>query len=211
VGWLDVAGDVVGIGASLWGADQQASASKDSAKIIAESAQEARDQMERLNQPYLNLGEGSIGNLVDAVNAPNYSKIFNQDPTGYTFLENNPLFQAAVDHSARQMKGVGAAQGKFNSGGMVKDLFSDYLARGDQFFGTYLSRGDNLTNTAVNRALVPVTIGQNAANFQGVNASSLITGAGSALGAGEVGSANAWANGVGNALGFFGDLVGRFD
>ena len=126
-----------GAEASLAGAQMQYAASK-----------EAREQMERLNRPYLQLGQKALPFLNRMI----------EDPTGANFLKNNPLFNRAVNYSGDQIKNVAAAQGKAGSGGTVQQLFNNYMATGDQF-----------VNSAFNRLLQPVTIGQNAANFQGAN------------------------------------------
>jgi hypothetical protein len=118
------------------------------------------------------------------------------------------LFQASIDNAGRQMGASAAAQGKFNSGGLVDALFQNYMATGDQYYGNYLQRSDLLGSSAYNRALMPVQMGQNAANFQGVNSANLITGAGNAVAAGQIGQANAWGQTAQNIGNIGGQVLG---
>lgn len=166
-----------------------ADASMQGAQLQYQSSKEARDQLERLNAPYLNLGRDSI---------PAFQRMLT--PQGQQeFLKTNPMFQAAIANTGSQLKGAGAAAGKFNSGGMVNQLFQNYLGQGEQF-----------VNNQFNRLLSPVTLGQNAANFQGASASDLITGGGNALAAGGVGAANSYAQGGANVAGIGGALAAFF-
>lgn len=177
-----IGGAVIGGVASNSAASKQSSAAKNAARTQAASADAALEQSERLNAPYLALGESAI---------PQYQQ-FVDDPSGATYLENNPLFQQALDYTGNQLKTVGSSTGKLNSGGMIQSLFNNYLATGDQF-----------VNSAQNRAFQPVQLGQNAANFQASNSGNLITGAGNAQAAGLIGAGNAQAagiNGVGSAI-----------
>lgn len=153
------------------------------------SSKEAREQLERLNRPYLDLGNSAI---------PAF-KSFTADPSGYSFLQNNPMFSAAVDNANSVVSNASAASGKFNSGGTVSELFNRYLSMGDQF-----------VNSAYNRLLGPVTIGQNAANFQGANSANLSTQGANALAAGGIGAANAQAQGASNLVGIAGTIASFF-
>lgn len=141
-------------------------AAKRAGREAAAGQQRATDKslatLERLNQPFIDLGTQGIEQL----------QPFIQDPSGASFLQSNPMFQAALDYTGDQLKGVGAAAGKFNSGGMVNHLFQNYMAT-----------GNDLINSAFNRALQPVALGQNAASLQGNNISNLLTGNANAQGA----------------------------
>lgn len=212
MGWGAIAGAVIGAAGSYFGGKESAKAADDAGEYQYKAAKEAREQLERLNKPWIRLGQRGIDPFEDALYNPeyNYADKFNADPYGFDYLSNNPLFQAAVDNADRKMQTAGASQGKLNSGGMVDQLFQNYLAMGDQFYGNYLARGDSLANSHVNRMQLPVTIGQNAANFQGVNAANLITQGGNALAAGTVGSANAWGQGLAGAAQGLGAAIGAW-
>ena len=148
---------------------------------------EAREQLVELNKPFVELGTGAI---------PQFQQ-FVDDPTGATFLENNPLFNAAVDNANRATMNVAAASGRTNSGGVVDELFKNYLAIGDSF-----------VNSAFRRAAFPVQLGQNAANFQGTNVANSITNEGAARAAGSIATQNARNQGLNNILSLGSALAG---
>lgn len=93
-----------------------------------------------------------------------------------SYLQNNPMFQAAIGSSSEQLKRNAALQGKFGSGGLVNDLFQNYLAQGETFIGNQFNRqnliGNYLTQGATQRA-------------------DLLTGGIAAREAGRIGAANA--------------------
>lgn len=148
---------------------------------------DARKDIERNLKPFMNVGNKAI---------PAYNRMLT---TGgqYDYLKNNPMFMAAVNNSANQMKGIGAARGKYNSGGTVNQLFQNYLATGNDYI-----------NGQFNRLNSAVGIGQNSAAMQGTNvqnsasniASMLGQGA-NAMAAGGIGAANAQAQGTQNMVG----------
>lgn len=189
MGFLSGIGDFIGDTIDDFTGKTAERAAKRSAEEIAQSAEEARAEYLRLNQPYLDVGTGAIPGL----------QSFIDDPSGYSFLEGNPMFGAAVDYTSDRLENRGAAQGRFNSGGMVNELFQNYLAMGDDF-----------VNSGYRRAFEPVRLGQNAAAGTGMASADLITGAGSARGAGMVGAANAGVAGTNNLLSLAGAAAGGF-
>lgn len=156
-------------------AETQSEAAIRAAELQAETADKALEFITELNAPFVELGTSAIPQLTP----------FIEDPTGASFLQGNPLFQAAVDDAGRRTGNVAAATGRFNSGGTTDQLFRNFLSIGDQF-----------TNSAFNRLLQPVTIGQNAANFQGSSGANLLTGSANAQAGGITGAANAQAAGL---------------
>ena len=171
---------------SFTGAGDRDAARKASKQQIR-AEREAREQLVELNAPFLELGQGAIPNV----------QAFVDDPTGANFLEGNPLFNAAVENANDVISNAAAAGGRFNSGGTVDELFKNYLAIGDQF-----------VNTAFQRAITPVQMGQNAANFQGTNVANSLTNAGNARAAGTIGAQNARNQGLNNILGLAGRIFG---
>lgn len=155
-----------------------AGAARDAAGIQAQSAVDARNYVEESSQPYRDLGTNNIQGLQSLID----------NPMGY--LQNNPMFDAALNSANVNSGNQAALQGKFNSGGMVNSLFNNYLAT-----------GDNMINSQYNRLLNPVQMGQNAALTTGGQVSDLITGRANAQASGLVGAANARGAGVGNMLG----------
>lgn len=185
----DISGfDVTGVVPGLTG-QLGAEAAQQGAQLQYQSGREAREQLERLNAPYLALGERNISPFEQLLS-----------PEGQqSYLSNNPMFNAAIQNTSDQLKTSAAAQGKFGSGGLRNQLFQNYLSQADQAI-----------NSQFNRLLAPVTIGQNAANFQGASASELITGQGNALAAGGIGASNAYAQGGANVAGIGAALASFF-
>lgn len=110
--------------------DQQLAATQ--AQIAYQEGAEKR-ATERL-QPFVNLGTSNIQGLQGLLT-----------PQGQmSYLQSNPMFQAAIQNAADQTKAAGASAGKFNSGGLVNQLFQNYLGQGEQFIGNQFNR---LTNT----------------------------------------------------------------
>ena len=134
-------------------------------------------------QPYTNLGTNNIGGLQSLID----------NPMGY--LQNNPMFDVALNSANVQSGRANAMAGKFNSGGMVNDLFQNYLATGDQ-----------MINSQYNRLLQPIQMGQNAQLNSTTMQNDLITGGAAARAAGMVGAANARGAGAANILGGIGGL-----
>lgn len=110
--------------------NQQLAATK--AQIAYQEGAEKR-ATERL-QPFVNLGTSNIQGLQSLLT-----------PQGQmSYLQSNPMFQAAIQNAADQTKAAAASSGKFGSGGLVNQLFQNYLGQGEQFIGNQFNR---LTNT----------------------------------------------------------------
>jgi len=150
----------------------QAKAAVDAADLQYKGAQEALAQGKELSAPYRQLGEQNIGQFQNLVS----------DPMQY--LQNNPMFNAAVAGSSEQIKNLQSLSGKAGSGGTVNQLFQNYLAQGNEQI-----------NQQYNRLLRPVQMGQAAAAGQAAQGANLITGGANALAAGQIGQANALASG----------------
>lgn len=144
---------------------------------------------ERL-QPFVNLGTSNIQGLQGLLT-----------PQGQmSYLQSNPMFQAAIQNAADQTKASAASTGKFNSGGLVNQLFQNYLGQGEQFIGNQFNR---LTNT--------VGMGQASAAGQAansLNAANNITGIlgnqGDIRAAGTMAGQNIQNQALGGGLGLLG-------
>ena len=99
--------------------------------------------------------------------------------------------------STRNLENRAAATGRAGSGGLVDELFRNYLALGDQF-----------VNSAFQRQLPVVQGGQNAATTIGTGAANLTSSIGDINAAGIVGAANARAGGTQNLLNIAGSVIG---
>lgn len=161
-----------------------------------EEQRAARESMRKDLLPYQQMGTAAI---------PQYQQMLT--PQGQqSYLQSNPMFQAAVNNAATQMKGTGAAAGKYNSGGMVNQLFQNYLGQGENFI-----------NSQYNRLYNTVGIGQNSAAMQGTNTansaaqiSNLYGQGANAMAAGQIGAANAQAQGTQNLMGLAGMAAAFF-
>jgi hypothetical protein len=194
---------VKGIGSALgFGGDSAVQgAANEQAHGINQQIDYMRGAETRANErlaPYNNLGLSGISAFKDFLNPASQQE----------YLSSNPMFQAAIDSTSTQMKGVGAAAGKFNSGGMVNSLFNNYMSQGQDF-----------VNNRFNQLLAPVQMGQSsaagtAANIMntGTNVGSAFANKGDVMGSSILAQQNAQA-GLGNnllqmggsALAFFSD------
>lgn len=161
-----------------------ANASKAAGKMQQQSAMEASEMIGATGQQALRDIQGAPFQQIQSLINPQ-----NQ----MSFLQGNPMFQAALGSSNEQMKRMAAATGKFNTGGMVNSLFQNYLAQGNDFL-----------NQQLNRAAMAQGLNQNLANTRmGITGTQadLMTGGTAALAAGKVGAANARTQGAQGLLG----------
>ena len=99
-------------------------------------------------QPFTDIGLNSIDGFQSLLT-----------PQGQAdYLNSNPMFQAAIDGTSEQLKGLASARGKSNSGGLVNQLFQNYMSQGEQHIGGQF-----------NRLLNSVGIGQASAAGQTAN------------------------------------------
>ena len=211
----------------LTGSDQ-ADAAKQAAGIQAASGQasidfqrESRDLARADLAPYVNYGTAGIGRVNDFLaqeNQPLSAATSLLTPEGqYNYLSSNPMFDAAVENSTRGIKALNAAGGR-SGGGVVDQLFKNYLATGDQFLANQFSRigaVDTLRGNEFNRLLSPINTGLGAATGQanvtqatGQSVGNTITDVGNANAAGVVGAENARTGAYNNLLGFAGNIGG---
>lgn len=166
---------------------EAAKQAKRAGRRSARAEEEAREQLIERTQPFVDVGNTAAGAM----------QTFVEDPTGFSFLENNPMFQAAVDDAGDRVANVTASKGKFNSGGTIDQLFKNYLAIGDSFVNSGFER--------VNR---PFVQGGNLALGVGNNVADSITSGANALNAGYIGEANARSAGMSNLLGTAASIFG---
>jgi hypothetical protein len=126
----------IGFGGSDMAKFETLKASKIQEQAAAQSA-------ESLN-PFAQFGKQNIGAAQELLDNP------------MSYLESNPMFQAALGNSNEQLKRMAAVQGKVGTGGMANQLFQNYLGQGEQFI-----------NNQYNRLLSPINMGQSATMGQG--------------------------------------------
>lgn len=192
---------------SLGGAAMQSSAAKSAAKTQADSATQALDFQKEVyanqqaNQaPFQAAGKTSVAELMKGIQDGTFGKF--QAPTlqqarntpGYQFTQQQGI--DAIDRSA-------AAHGSLGTGGTLKNIQAYGTGLADQIYNDVFSRALQGQTTNFNELMGVANLGENATqnvnaagNQAAVNVGSLMTQQGNATAAGQVGSANAWSNGI---------------
>ena len=193
---------------ALGGAAMQSSAAKSAADKQSAGALQAQQYLTQLNQPYLNLGQVGVGQLMKGLEGGQYG------------LGSLPQFQAPTLDQARQSPGYRFAQqqgidaiqrsatarGALGSGSTLKALQSYGTGLADSTYGNVFNRAMQGYQANLQRQgqefgqTFGVTgLGQNTASSMGQSIAELMTGSANAQAAGTVGSANAWSGGLGGA------------
>ena len=202
------------IGSAILGAASSRSAAKTQVGAADRAAELQRTQFEQTREdqaPYREAGYNALANLQrTAGNVPGAFKFgagdYQADP-GYAFRLSEG--QKALDRQA-------AARGGLISGGALRAAQRYGQEMGSQEFGNAYNRALTGYNTGVasenqlyNRQAALAGIGQTATNLVGQagqnyanSAGNLMTGAGAASAAGQVGMANAFTGGLGTYLNY---------
>ena len=219
---------VVGGAAILGGAYMSSQASKSAAQTQADAAnnataanQAALQQQAELSKPYRTAGETAV-NQLSTMTQPGgeATKAFNYGPFEYN-QNTDPGTQFRLQQGLNAMNATAAARGGLISGNALK-AGQDYgQAQGSQeyqnAFNRYLTNYSNAQNTFQlnrNNLLGPLQFlssqGQASAAGQAANVgnmaasnAALSTGAANASAAGQVGSANAYTNAIGQGIGAY--------
>ena len=202
------------LGSAVLGAAASRSASKTQASAADRAAEIQRTQFEQTREdqaPYRQAGYNALAEMQrTAGNVPGAFKFgasdFTADPGyGFRFSEG----QKALERNA-------AARGGFMSGAALKAATRFGQEMGSQEFGNAYNRALTGYNTDVarenqlyNRQAALSGVGQTATNLVGqagqnyaTSAGNLMTGAGAAQAAGQVGMANAFTGGLGTYLNY---------
>lgn len=110
-------------------AGQQLAAAQEQTRYLEGAEQRATQRL----QPFVNLGTANIPGMQSLLSTGGQMQ----------FLETNPIFQAAVRNAGDQLKTSAAAAGKFGSGGLVNQLFQNYLSQGEGFINNQYNRLSN--------------------------------------------------------------------
>ena len=219
---------VIGATAIVGGAYMSSQASKSAAQTQADAAnnataanQQALEQQKQMTEPWRTAGTTAV-NQLSAMTQPGggATKDFAYDPFSYKqYLD--PGYAFRLSEGNKQLNATAAARGGLISGNALK-AGEDYgQAAASQEYGNafnrYLSNYSNAQNTFQlnrNNLLGPLQFlsgqGQasatNTASNIGANAASnaaLSTGAANATAAGQIGSANAYTNAIGQGVGAY--------
>lgn len=180
----DLIGDVTGSNAAADAAKSAANAQVAAGKEQIGYLRESRDLARQDLMPYTQAGTNLL---------PFYQMLLNpQNQANY--LQNNPMFQAAIEKSNTGFKNTLGFQGK--RGDLQNAITQNYMATGQSY-----------VNNALNNLLQPIQMGQSSAAGQansaltsGQQIGDAMTGIGNARAAGIVGAGNAQANTFNNML-----------
>lgn len=205
---------IIGAAGSLGAAAISAGGAGDAAAQQTAAGQQAV----ALQQPYLNAGQGAIGQL-SSLTGPGGALI---QPYGPQFTaptdvteQNDPGYQFRLQQGQQALERSAAAKGGLLSGGTVKAeqrYAQDYASNEYQnVYNRALTEYQQAYNIFQNdqqneyaRLMGVAGLGQSSA----VHAGNALVGIGNAQAAGSVGGANAWAGGLQGALGALGGLFG---
>lgn len=217
---------VVGGAAILGGAYMSSQASKSAAQTQADAAnnataanQAALQQQAELSAPYRAAGETAV-NQLSAMTQPGgeATKAFSYQPFNYSA---DPGYAFRLKEGMNAMNATAAARGGLISGNALKagQVYGQELGSQEyqNAFNRYLSNYSNAQNTFQlnrNNLLSPLQFlsgqGQAAAAGQAANVgntaasnAALSTGAANASAAGQIGSANAYTNAIGQGIGAY--------
>lgn len=190
-----------GAEAATEGAQLQAQAGQEAIVAQQEAAQRAQQFFEPF-QPIVQQGIEQAGFLADP-------------QAQFEFLQNNPLFQLALDEAQRGTQQSAAASGRLSAGDTLQQLSQNTLLAAQPLIGQQRQDITNLLNLGTGLAQTQgnIEIGQ------GSNVGNLLTDIGAAQAAGGVGAATARGAGAENLISagtafaqsdFGGGLIDRF-
>lgn len=167
-----------------------AEASIKAAKMQVDAAREAREQLRSDLAPFTQMG-------VDL--APGVSRLASDPTAQMDFLTNNPMLSALQNQAQERIFANQAARGKLGSGGTQQALQESFLTMGNQ-----------LIDQQLNRQLPLLSMGQSSAAGVGAGSADLITQAGNAASAGQMGAAQAQQQGAQNMAQLGAGLLAMF-
>ena len=189
-------GDIAGTGAA-GSARDSAQAQIEAIRLAIEEQRRAAEQGLGFLDPFSQVGQ--IG--IDQAG-------FATDPQAqFEFLQNNPLFQFALDNANQSSLAQSAAGGRLASGDTLQQLTNNAFLTAQPLVDRQIGGINNLLNLGTG-------IAQSQANTAlgvGSNVSNLLTDQGAALAGGIAGAANARAQGTENLINLGGTLFGASD
>jgi len=198
-GIASVAGSLIGADAAGDAADTQAAAADRSAQLQYKMWQE----QQALQKPWRDAGENALTRLTAGTQAGGEFV----RPFRMSDYEEDPGYQFRLSEGLKSLDRTAAARGGLISGSALKaaQRFGQQTAS-DEFqnaFNRYQANRSNALNPLQSLAGIGQTstnaLGQAASQY-GANVGNLITGAGAAQAAGQVGAANAWGSGISQGM-----------
>jgi hypothetical protein len=215
LGSLGGYGALLGPAASLAGGLYGASAAKDAAATQAASADKAlqlqRDMFNKvidLNEPFRQGGVAGMNALTTALGVtPGDNSGWAMKDFAPSDLTTDPSYQWRLQQGQQALERSAAAKGGLSSGGFMKDLTNYAQGAASQEYGNAFNRFQTQRSAKLAPLQSLAGVGQsaagtvgNAAQSYGNNGANLITGAGNATAAGQVGAANAITSALGQGL-----------
>lgn len=194
IGTFGLVDDVTGMEAAQDAALQSAATQAAAGERAIEEQRRASAQALGFLEPFQAVGEQALPQ----------AGILTDPQQQFEFLQNNPLFNLALENANRQTMQKAAATGRISAGDTLQQLSNNVLLSAQPILGQQqqnvaglLDFGRGLATTQANTAL-----------GQGSNVSNLLTDIGAARAAGQVGAANAAAQTTQSILGLGGTLGG---
>lgn len=209
-----IVGGAIAAGGAIIGSMNSASGAENAAKTQEQAAANATAEQQRefnIQQqnlaPYLASGQAGLNQL--NAQLPSLTKAFTPQD-----LENYPGYQFQLQQGNLALQNQNASRGLLHSGATLKDMvnYNQGLASTtyNNAFNQYQTQQTNTFNKLASVAGIGQAATQQAnaaAQNLGNNVSSNMIGAGNAAAAGQIGSANAWSNGIGSAAGNIGQYL----
>jgi hypothetical protein len=181
-----------------------ADAASNAAAIQAQSGKDAIKSQEKALRtirkdlaPFKDAGARQLPGLEGLINDPNQQ---------LSFIQNNPFFNALAKQAEQSLFANQAARGKVGSGDTASGLQNALLLLGNDLVQQSIGDRFNIATMGQNAAAQTGTMTQNSTN----SITDLITGIGNAGAAGQIGVANASAQGASNAMAIGGGLAKIF-
>jgi hypothetical protein len=204
---LQVAGGVYGANQAGKAADTQAQSAQDAIGLQREQF----NRLLELNEPFRQGGLAGQGALMTALGlADGPDKGWAMRDFGMSNFQADPGYQFRMDEGAKALERSAAARGGLLSGRAAKEM--ERFAQGtasnefDRSYGRFQTNRTNRLNPLQSLAGVGQSVSQNMGqagmNF-GNSAADLITGAGNAKAAGQVGKANAITGAIGQGYSMY--------
>lgn len=199
----------IGAAAGLGGAIMSSKASKSAANVQANAANNASQVQQAQYQqtrgdlaPYREGGQVGLNMLTSRIG--DLSKPFQMSQAN---LEQTPGYQFNLSQGLKSVNNALGARGLLNSGAVMKGAGEYATGLADSTYGHQFDMYQQDQNNAYNKLMGVASLGENAAAQTGMFGTQTshdigqnMIGAGNAIAAGRVGSANAWSNGL-NGIG----------
>lgn len=154
------------------------------------------EQAQGFFDPFSGIAEQGVG----------LAQAFGDPQADFQFLQQNPLFQLALENANRQTGARAAAGGRLQAGDTLEQLSQNVLLSAQPL----LSRRDQQTRDLLNLGFGVAGQQAGIAQGTGLTLADILTSIGATEAGGIVGQANARAQGTGNILNIAGSIAGGF-